>query len=144
MEHLSTQNAHVQPGWIAQCEQEPLHLSSAIQPHGALIGLASDGRVVHISSNAMDMLEAATQIQLGDPAPEWLTRLVSNSLPAKPGSRLVFDRALPGNQERVLDIVTSRADDGGIFLEFFPTDDKRNPISEIGSSSFSYGGHPGC
>ena len=39
-------------GFIHQCEQEELHLSGAIQPHGVLLITDAQGVVSHCSANA--------------------------------------------------------------------------------------------
>jgi light-regulated signal transduction histidine kinase (bacteriophytochrome) len=39
------------PVTLANCEDEPIHLPGAIQPHGALIALSSEGRVLSRSAN---------------------------------------------------------------------------------------------
>lgn len=141
MEHFATIKTNVEPSWIAQCEQERLHLSSAIQPHGVFIGVAEDGRVIHVSANVKDFLGTFEKLKLGDPAPAWLARLIPRILPPKPGSRLAFDRTVIEGFERALDIVTSRAVDGSVFLELFPIDGEKIPAA-ANPLLMSQPGHP--
>lgn len=120
----------ITPAWIQQCEQEPLHLSAAIQPHGALIGIAEDGRVIHVSANAKTLLETTCSIQLGEPAPDILTRLISPALSTNFGSRAAFDFVPIGSDGHVFDVVNTRAADGSIFLELTPANGSWNTVND--------------
>jgi len=59
--------------WIESCEQEKLHLSGAIQPHGALFVVDSQGDITHVSANITDFYQTAECVDapawLGGPAP---------------------------------------------------------------------------
>ncbi|QTF94254.1 GAF domain-containing protein [Halomonas sp. BM-2019] len=52
-------------GFIEQCEREALHLSGAIQPHGALLVVGPDGRVTHASRNLEALLGFCPEDLLG-------------------------------------------------------------------------------
>ena len=41
---------------LANCEDEPIHLPSGIQPHGALVALDTEGRVLSCSSNFAELM----------------------------------------------------------------------------------------
>jgi len=53
-------------GFIDGCEQEQLHRSGAIQPHGALLGFDDAGRITHASANLSDVLGHTAEAVLGD------------------------------------------------------------------------------
>src|SRR4051812_29347410 len=57
---------------VDPCAQEPIHVPGAIQPHGALVCVADDGRVLHRSANVDDIL--ATTLPLGAPLPPELAK----------------------------------------------------------------------
>ena len=57
-----------QPVTLANCEDEPIHLPGAIQPHGALIALDGQGRVLGLSDNLGTLLGIAPS--LGEPLAE--------------------------------------------------------------------------
>ena len=52
---------------VDRCSQEPIHAPNAIQPHGALVCVADDGRVLHRSANVDEIL--AITLPLGAPLP---------------------------------------------------------------------------
>ncbi|WP_174824610.1 hypothetical protein [Pseudomonas denitrificans (nom. rej.)] len=53
---------------LANCEDEPIHVPGAIQPHGALIALDEQGRVLGFSDNLGTLLGIAPT--LGEPLAE--------------------------------------------------------------------------
>ncbi|QJP07511.1 GAF domain-containing protein [Pseudomonas multiresinivorans] len=57
-----------QPVTLANCEDEPIHVPGAIQPHGALIALDEQGRVLGFSDNLGTLLGIAPP--LGEPLAE--------------------------------------------------------------------------
>lgn len=57
-----------QPVTLANCEDEPIHVPGAIQPHGALIALDEQGRVLGFSDNLDTLLGIAPP--LGEPLAE--------------------------------------------------------------------------
>lgn len=52
------------------CALEPVHIPGAIQPHGALLGVRSDGHITHASENLPAFLGRSTQDVLGRPLEE--------------------------------------------------------------------------
>ncbi len=84
---LSAAPAH---GDITACDREPIHLSGAIQPHGALLELDSELRVVRASANAQAWLGLAA-----DPA-------------ARPG----LHEALPAGWSELLGLLQAWLDGG--------------------------------
>ena len=46
----------ITPVTLANCEDEPIHVPGAIQPHGALIALRADGMVLAASENIQALL----------------------------------------------------------------------------------------
>ncbi|KFC50916.1 hypothetical protein DK37_02960 [Halomonas sp. SUBG004] len=67
-------------GFIHHCEQEALHLSGAIQPHGVLLITDVDGTVSHVSANAETLLrDVEPQVALGKPLPAFLDGIVKNA-----------------------------------------------------------------
>lgn len=65
-------------GYITQCEQEQLHRSGAIQPHGVLLVVDNDQRLTHYSSNAEEVLQPASRLAPGDALPAELMPLIHN------------------------------------------------------------------
>lgn len=67
---------------LTSCDREPIHVPGAIQPHGALLAVTSDGSVVMASANSADLLgvDAARACELtladllGDEAAEQALR----------------------------------------------------------------------
>ena len=50
------------------CEREPIHIPGAIQPHGALLAVLADSRIItHASANLFEILEQAPDAVLGQP-----------------------------------------------------------------------------
>jgi len=50
------------PAATNDCERELIHVPGSIQPHGALLALTDDGRVVCASDNASDLIGAAAAL----------------------------------------------------------------------------------
>lgn len=115
-------------GFIAQCEQEQLHRSGAIQGYGALLITAADGRVAHVSANIGDWLQQPPQALLGQPLPAvlqaWTVGLDSAS-----GSRL--ERPGLYLDGLTLSAVITRTDSGGVMVELLPADagSRLSPLS---------------
>lgn len=100
-----------------QCEQEKLHLSGRIQPHGLLVVLNHELIVTHVSGNAAKLLNIGIANLIGQPMPEALTFL-TNDLPDKAGERS-FSHCHVDDQE--LDVVLIRSADG-FLVELYPVD----------------------
>lgn len=101
--------------FLAACEREPLHHSGAIQAHGTLLTVDSNGRVNHVAANLPRWLGMIPQVLLGGPLPELLARPLRD-LPDKSGSRLTREAAVQG-VSGLLDLIASRNAQGGITLE---------------------------
>lgn len=102
--------------FIAQCEQEALHRSGAIQPHGCLVVLAPNLRPTHVSANICDWLGDDAQHWLTHPLPEDLARILSIHS-GDPSSRQLIPDALQ-SPRGALDLSLTRNSDGGFILEF--------------------------
>lgn len=81
--------------FLDQCEREALHLSGAIQPHGALLILDAAGRITHASANVGQFIGGTATDWLGQEVPEMLASSLT-ALAAEPGSRLVREAAIEG------------------------------------------------
>ncbi|WP_282450913.1 GAF domain-containing protein [Marinobacter bryozoorum] len=104
-------------GFIDQCEQEPLHLSGAIQPHGALLVADAQGQVTHASENLDQWLAPPEQL-IGKPLPDPLATL-SAELDDQPGSRITrINAELAGHSASV---VLTRSSNGAVVIELLPT-----------------------
>jgi light-regulated signal transduction histidine kinase (bacteriophytochrome) len=111
---------------LLECEQELLHLSGAILPHGTLLVVDRAGHIRHVAENIADWLGAAPASWLGEPLPKNIAALLT-SLADAPGSRLVIEAAISatpaaiqnvhGGDPKKLDLAASRNQDGGITLE---------------------------
>ena len=109
-------------GDIAACDREPIHLSGAIQPHGALLVLDSDLRLVRASANARAWLglaaDPSTSPRLNAALPagwEELPGLLPSWLDS--GERILLS-AGPAADGRRATALAQRARDGGVLLEF--------------------------
>ena len=106
---------NVMPGFLDQCEKEPLHLSGAIQSHGTLLVADWEGMVVHVAANIEAYLGRAPSELLGQQLPAGLARLVA-ILGAESGNRKTFrSQALSSNG--LLDVVLWRGIDGHQVIE---------------------------
>ncbi len=70
---------------LSVCEQEPIHIPGAIQPHGALIAaLAGTGTgpliVTHASANLEKILGVSARMLLGRPLEDAIGRAACNAL----------------------------------------------------------------
>lgn len=104
--------------FIDQCEQEQLHLSGAIQPHGALLVCDSQNRITHVSQNIEPWLGKSANDLLGSSLPAELTPIVFN-LGNAPGSRLTRFHAPLENIGASL--IATRAADNTIVIELIPS-----------------------
>lgn len=125
----------VHRGFLRQCEQERLHLSGAIQGFGALVVCDAGGVVSHVSANLGGLFGDDPVGLPGGPLPERLAAVVEE-LGAEAGSRLCCENAVEGPAGE-LDLVASRAEDGGMVIELMPALDSpaapagREPHPEI-------------
>lgn len=107
--------------FIAQCEQEALHRSGMIQPHGALLICTADLRVTHASANLGDYTGRPPVAWLGQPLPDELARL-NAMLPGEVGARAIISRTL--DERYALDVVATRTEAGGLLLELIPAQEE--------------------
>jgi two-component system, chemotaxis family, sensor kinase Cph1 len=101
--------------FIDECEKENLHLSGAIQPHGALLVIEEGARISHFSANIDHFLLPDTMASLAGKIPPELMEMLAG-LGKQIGSRLQFESALTGRDGQ-LDVVLSRNSNGQITVE---------------------------
>lgn len=102
--------------FIDECEQEALHLSGAIQPHGALLVTDAQFRISHWSTNIGDFLPPDVVVGVDAALPAVLQEMASG-LGEQAGSRLQFEALLSGSHG-LLDAVFSRNAHEQIIIEF--------------------------
>ncbi|MDE0778554.1 MAG: hypothetical protein OSB43_19920, partial [Nocardioides sp.] len=68
---------------LTTCDAEPIHVPGAIQPHGVLLALDDEQRVVVCSANLETMLGVSADDALGRP----LAALVGSDLAARVAAR---------------------------------------------------------
>jgi len=106
-------------GFIEQCEQEQLHLSGAIQSHGALLVACGANIISHASANITDWLPDNQGISVGRPLPDSLSALAQQLKP-EPGSRLRFVNApLDGCH---CSMILTRSKDQSVVFELLPVE----------------------
>ncbi len=106
-------------GFIEQCEQEQLHLSGAIQSHGALL-VASEANIIsHASANITDWLPDDQGISVGQPLPDGLSALAQRLKP-EPGSRLRFVNAPVDGCH--CSMILTRSKDQSVVFELLPVE----------------------
>ncbi|MWJ26649.1 GAF domain-containing protein [Halomonas sp. ZH2S] len=123
-------------GFLAQCEHELLHLSGAIQPHGALLAVAADGRVTHASDNLGTLLGLDPQSLLGEALPAPLATPLGR-LGQLPGARLFVPlvEGVAGD----FALLASRNAAGQAVIELLPDNEEEmllddvSPLVHIGS-----------
>ncbi|CAO1665806.1 GAF domain-containing protein [Halomonas sp. NYA30] len=110
----------MQDGFIEQCEQEQLHLSGAIQAHGALVVSDLQGRVSHVSANLASLLALDMRIEqlLDQPLPEFLEEVHNIAPPLNQGERYIGQGNI-GQQE--FDVIISHNGEQLIY-ELYPVD----------------------
>ncbi|MGJ7462308.1 GAF domain-containing protein [Halomonas sp. MA07-2] len=108
---------NVTRGFIDACEQERLHLSGAIQPHGALLVVDAALTITHASRNVFDWLGETAEQLVGGALPEHLEKALTQ-LGTAPGERLTHN-ALRELEEEVA-LAAVRGDDGHIMIELLP------------------------
>ncbi|MGQ4277194.1 GAF domain-containing protein [Pseudidiomarina sp. E22-M8] len=103
-------------GFIKQCEQEALHLTGAIQPHGAVLVLDHEHQVTHASVNIGEIWRGDAKSYLGKAVPPQLRGLLQQYS----GERIYFAAELV-RKDDFLDVVFSPLPAGGIVIELVPT-----------------------
>jgi light-regulated signal transduction histidine kinase (bacteriophytochrome) len=97
---------------LRSCEREQLHLSGAIQPHGALLGVDANGEITHASANTEQFLGVAPRQLLGSPIATLCGAVapLAHSVDAPPGERLSLLGERVG--ARACDVVATRTASG--------------------------------
>tara|TARA_R110000851_G_scaffold18408_12_gene57934 strand:+ start:4034 stop:5548 length:1515 start_codon:yes stop_codon:yes gene_type:complete len=119
-------------GFIEQCEQEQLHLSGAIQPHGALVVSSLDGKVSHVSANLANLLKTDERVEqlLDQPLPAFLQEFYDSAPPLNEGERYVGQ----GNtDQQEFDGIISHNGEQLIF-ELYPVDAHADPMPMPGEA----------
>jgi chemotaxis family two-component system sensor kinase Cph1 len=99
--------------FLGQCENEALHLSGAIQPHGSLFVADEAGKVTHVSANIHDFLGLSPECWIGQSLPDDVLDLI-DLLPDKPGSR---NSGVLVSRAAAFDVVVTRSESGSIVVE---------------------------
>ena len=114
---------------LQQCETEKLHLSGAIQPHGALIGIDADaGMVTHASANLADFVGTAASDVLGSPIEDlpWFPADALAVLAETPGKALTLGNTIETPTNRLNGKLIRGA--GQVILELEAADLPVRPI----------------
>ncbi|MFC7158600.1 GAF domain-containing protein [Pseudidiomarina halophila] len=106
--------------FITQCEQEELHLTGAIQPHGAVFVLDHDYQVTHVSVNMAAVWRGDARSYLGRQIPPQMRGLLKQYT----GERIYFAAELEREND-YLDVIFSPVPGGGIVVELMPTQRER-------------------
>ena len=111
-------------GDLAACDQEPIHLSGAIQPHGALLALDGELRVAGASINAEQWIGltgdplAAASTPLAEALPAGWAELPGLLQGWLDGGERILLAGGPGAGGRRATALAQRLRDGGVLLEF--------------------------
>ncbi|KKN75548.1 hypothetical protein LCGC14_0379770 [marine sediment metagenome] len=124
---MATQN-----GFIDQCEQEQLHLSGAIQPHGVLIVTNLQGLVSHVSMNIVEWLDEHIQIEhlLDQPLPAFIQEVYANAPALNEGERHVGQC---NTKQQEFDVVVSHNGQQLVF-ELYPVEVHADPMPILGEA----------
>lgn len=102
--------------FIAECEREALHLSGAIQAHGALLICDERRQVTHWSHNLPEFLPDAGPLSPGCPLPQALAAVLDRSV-AQGSPRQQFDQVLGRPDSLPLDVTLIRGTHGQLLFE---------------------------
>ena len=116
--------------FLAQCEQEQLHLSGAIQDHGTLLAIDAGGRVSHVAANVEAFLGCTPRSLLGQAPPPRLAGHLAE-IPLAPGSRRFLRSSVEG-VAGVLDLSVNRGGNGELLLELTP--EGHGPLPPAGTA----------
>ena len=117
---------------LMRCEDEPIHIPGAIQSHGCLFEVSSEGKILRVSSNvrlllgvsAHDLLEKPMQNALGSKPADWLAHTLPGLPLASPSSaRFVLDSGDAGT------VIAHRYNDHDI-VEWLPDAEHRVPAPD--------------
>ena len=122
----------MQDGFIEQCEQEQLHLSGAIQPHGALVVSNLQGRISHVSANLVSLLALDARLEqlLDQPLPAFLEEVYNNAPALEQGERYV-GQGNSGQQE--FDVIITHNGEQLIY-ELYPVVAYAEPMPMMGEA----------
>lgn len=121
-----------QRGFIEVCEREQLHLSGAIQAHGAMLVVNRQGKISHISANFSNFYKEITADHIGCSLPDDLWNLLKQFK----GDTVWFADELIGEQGE-LDVILSAVGSEHIAIELLPSQessDLRSAISVLPQS----------
>nr|WP_321984635.1 EAL domain-containing protein [uncultured Lichenicoccus sp.] len=83
---------------LAVCEQEPIHIPGAIQPHGALIAAGTpDWRISHASANLLEILGLDARAVLGRPLRDAIGEMAFGALSAASNDSMAHDETSFGH-----------------------------------------------
>ena len=109
-------------GDLTACDREPIHLSGAIQPHGALLELDGDLRILRASANAQTWLDLthdlAASPRLQDILPNGWSELLGLLPSWLDGGERTLLSAGPAADGRRATALAQRTRGGGVLLEF--------------------------
>lgn len=92
--------------FLDQCEQEKLHLSGAIQPHGTLIVANSEHCITHLAANFAQFLPDAIHLELNQELPDFFL-VYAQSADNLSGKKRIYSAVIEGKNEAKLDLVIS-------------------------------------
>src|SRR5690554_6094268 len=107
-----------QRGFIEACEREQLHLSGAIQAHGAMVIVDHAGKITHVSDNISRIYGEVTEADIGKGLPDVLWNLFRQF----DGETCWFADEVMGLHGE-LDVVLTPLDKQQIALELVPSHD---------------------
>ena len=111
-------------GDLAACDREPIHLSGAIQPHGALLELDGELRLARASANAQAWLGLAAAADPGarprlhEALPTGWSELLGLLPSWLEGGERILLSAGPAADGRRATALAQRTRSGGVLLEF--------------------------
>ena len=110
---------------FSNCDLEPIHIPSAIQPHGVLVAArASDLRIAYVSENTEPLLQLRPAEVLERTLPELLgeqtARMIQESIEGEPAlASNVLTATLPASGATLFDILAHRSETF-IYVELEP------------------------
>lgn len=127
-----TPDVAIQNRFIDQCELEQLHLSGAIQPHGALIVTNLQGLISHVSQNIVEWLDEYEHIEylLDQPLPAFIQELYASAPALNEGERHVGQC---NTKQQEFDVVISHNGQQLIF-ELYPVEVHADPMPMLGEA----------
>lgn len=105
--------------FLDQCEQEKLHLSGEIQPHGTLIVANSEHCITHLAANFAQFLPDAIHLELNQELPDFFLAY-AQSADNLSGKKRIYSAVIEGKNEAKLDLVISRNSLQQTVMELIP------------------------